>query len=82
MSQTTRKEVSRACTKKKNSAYNDTYKDTNPLLFISYITNLGIIALSGRELHVKFSSINRCNNILQSSGSLNAIPISHQIKAI
>ena len=53
MSQTRRKEVSKACTEKKN--YYDTDKDTDPLPFIPYITNLGFVTLSGGEHHVYFS---------------------------
>ena len=74
MSQTRRKEVSKACTEKKN--YYDTDKDTGPLPFIPYITNLGFVTLSGGEHHVECSAINRCYDISLSKESLNAAPIS------
>lgn len=74
MSQTRRKEVSKAWTGKKN--YYDTDKDTNPLPFIPYITNLGFVTLSGGEHHVECSAINRCHDISLSKESLNAAPIS------
>lgn len=74
MSQTRRKEVSKACTEKKN--YYDTDKDTDPLPFIPYITNLGFVTLSGGEHHVECSAINRCYDISLSKESLNAAPIS------
>lgn len=74
MSQTRRKEVSKACTGKKN--YYDTDKDTDPLPFIPYITNLGFVTLSGGEHHVECSAINRCYDISLSKESLNAAPIS------
>lgn len=63
MSQTKRKEVSKAWTemkkKKKNTyAYNDTDKDTHPSPFIPYITNLGFATLSGTELKLWLYKLN------------------------